>query len=288
MSIKSRKRTATARATGAAERSGVNGLRRRWPRIHRTDCEPWPQVALIERWAQHHPEFRAWLASQQGAPALVRGLLEAWQTFHDGEFSRAIALAQHLGPPGAVIANKAAAVDTLYSERAPAQILKSLEQAIERGERAVATLEDYANAHYTLALVLGRYSQRISILTALAEGLGGRIRAHLERALALEPRHAEAHLALGLYHAEIVAKLGPLTASLAYGASRAAGLEHFEHAVKLAPASPIVLMEFAHGLLLLDGSHRERALELYRQAAACEPADAMEGLDVARARRGLQ
>src|SRR5450759_1023920 len=78
---------------------------------------------------------------------------------------------------------------------------------------------------------LGRYSQRITILRALAEGLAGRVQSHLQRALALAPRHAEAHVALGLYHAEIVNKLGSLAASLTYGASRDKAIEHFQHAI---------------------------------------------------------
>jgi hypothetical protein len=41
-------------------------------------------------------------------------------------------------------------------------------------------------------------------------------------------------------------------------------------------------------LLLLDArKHRVQALELYARAAATEPADAMEQLDVERAQRGL-
>ncbi len=56
--------------------------------------------------------------------------------------------------------------------------------------KAVETLADYANAHYTLAL--GPYSQGIPILKALSNGITARVRTHLERTLALEPRHAEA------------------------------------------------------------------------------------------------
>ena len=272
----------------AATRPAPGELRSRWERLHRGDREPWPDVARIERLARKQRAFAAFLETQGGPGALARELQSAWGEFHAGEFRAAIEHGERLGPLGASAANKAAAVSTLYAAPGAPEALATLAAAVARAEAAVGMLPDYPNAHYLLALVLGRYSQRISILTALAEGLGGRVRVHLERALVLEPRHAEAHLALGLYHAEIVAKLGALTAGVAYGASRAAALEHFEHAVKLAPASPIVLMEFAHGLLLLDGSRRERARQLYEQAAACKPADAMERLDAARARRGLQ
>jgi tetratricopeptide (TPR) repeat protein len=196
---------------------------------------------------------------------------------------------EKLGALGAAVANKTVAVDSLYSKRSATQLLKALETAVARGEQAVAELPDHANAHYTLALVIGRYSQRISILKALAAGLAGRVREHLERTLSLEPHHAEAHLAFGLYHAEIIGKLGTLAASLTYGATPKAAVEHFRQALALAPSSPIVRMEYANGLLHLDAvGHRREAQELYAQAAACAPADAMERLDVARARRGLE
>jgi len=266
----------------------IDALHGAWTRLHHTDREPWPDEPLIKRLAARHAGFGSWLQARESAAAVARALQEAWRMFHAGDFAKAIAAGADLGPLGAVVASKAAAVDTLYRKHTQPQILKILSTAAERGERAVRVLDDHANAHYTLALVLGRYSQRISILNALAEGLGGRIHRHLERAIELEPRHAEAHLALGLYHAEIVAKLGGLAASLTYGASRDGARDHFQRAVKLAPNSPIVLMEYAHGLLVLDGDAGEpRARDLYERAAACEPLDTMEALDVARARSHL-
>ena len=139
-----------------------------------------------------------------------------------------------------------------------------------------------------LALALGRYSQRISIIKALANGIATRVRSHLDITLKLAPEHAEAHIALGLYHAEIVAKIGALLAGLTYQASGEAALEQFRRAIKLTPRSPIANIEYANGLLLLDAQkHREQAQELYARAAATEPADAMEQLDVERAQRGL-
>jgi len=290
--------TKSARITKSKPRAGAGlavdwsereTLHKCWARAHLTDHEPWPDESLIKRLASHNAPFDAWLSSQESVAALAEGLQEAWRKFHAGEFAKAIAAADELGPLGSVVANKATAVDTLYSKHNQAQILKVLEAAIARGEEAIQMLDAHANAHYTLALVLGRYSQRISIMTALTEGLGGRIRRHLERVLELEPRHAEAHLALALYHAEIVGKLGSLAAGLAYGASRDAAAEHLQRAVKLAPHSPIVLMEDAYGLLLLDkDGNREQARSRYQQAAECEPLDAMERLYVVHAQAGLE
>jgi urease accessory protein UreF len=64
------------------------------------------------------------------------------------------------------------------------------------------------NGHYFQAYALGRYSQGISVLKALTDGLGGRIKAALEATLRLDPKHAEAPSRLGAYHAEVVDKMG--------------------------------------------------------------------------------
>jgi tetratricopeptide (TPR) repeat protein len=264
-------------------------LRNRWERLHQGDCEPWPDERLIVRCRRRSRAFAAWLEAGEGPTVLAQRLQQAWQEFHGGEFAAAIEHGSELGALGVSAANKAAAVDTLHFGGSTAEALHILEAAISRGERAVELLPDYPNAHYLLALVLGRYSQRISILKALGAGLAGRVRNHLERTLQLEPQHAEAHVAFGLYHAEIVGKLGALAAALTYGVSRDAAIEHFKHALEFAPHSPIVHIEYANGLLLLDaGRYREQARTLYATAAAFEPADAMERLDVERARRGVR
>ena len=124
---------------------------------------------------------------------------------------------------------------------------------------------------------------------ALAQGLGGRIKASLDRTLALERRHADAHIALGAYHAEVINKIGAFIGGLTYGASSEAGVKHFETALKLNPQSAIARIEYANGLILMFGEEkRRRATALYAEAAACEPADAMDRLDVERAKAGMK
>jgi tetratricopeptide (TPR) repeat protein len=284
----SRSKTGT-RKTAAARIPYTGGvLKTQWERWHRGDREPFPEERLITRLSKGHRKFASSVTGLGGPAELCAQLQTSWKRFHQGKFLEAIELGANLGPLGAVAANKAVGVYSLYPRPSDHSVLKLLEQAIERGEAATQALPDHPNAHYTLALVLGRYSQRISILRALAEGLGGRVRTHLDRTLELEPEHAEAHVALGLYHAEIVAKLGVLAARLTYGASAAAALQSFDRAVELTPDSPIAMLEFARGLLLLDATaHRERALELLERAVDCEAEDAMERLDAKEAQRTL-
>lgn len=238
-------------------------LRRAWPRLHRGDREAWPSGKLA--------------AQRQ----------EAWRAFHAGQFQLAVDAGTALGAGGAAVANKAAGVYATYLAPNAASAIEILLRAIHRGEQASAERPDEANAHYFLAFVLGRYSQRISVLKALAEGLGTRIQKALERTLELEPKHAEAHVALGVFNAEVVDKLGALAARLTYGASRDAALRHFDTALALAPESPIVHLEYARAARLIEPRDTARAEELLEAAAAISPADAMEALDVAAARACL-
>ncbi len=265
-----------------------NELKEKWQRLHGGDREPLPDAPRITRLAKGNAELAAFIEHHGGAAAVAGTLQDAWREFHAGSFQRAIEIGSGLEALGAPAANKAAAIQAASMPTGAAGAEQILKAAVRRGEQALAQLPDAANVQYTLALVLGRLSQRISVLKALAEGLAGRVRVLLERTLELEPRHADAHIALGLYHAEIVGKLGTLAARLTYGASAKAAIEHFRHALKLAPGSAIAHIEYAQGLLLLDArAHRAQADQLYERAAACKPADAMEALDVERARRAL-
>jgi hypothetical protein len=53
--------------------------------------------------------------------------------------------------------------------------------------------------------------------------MGGKIKHSLTQALALEPRHADARIALGAYHAEVIDKVGSLVGGITYGAKKDTG-----------------------------------------------------------------
>jgi tetratricopeptide (TPR) repeat protein len=119
------------------------------------------------------------------------------------------------------------------------------------------------------------------VLKALRQGIGGKVHASLQTTLALQPDHAEAHTAFGMYHAEIIAKVGSLIGGMTYGASADEALRHFEKALELTPESPIAHIEYGNGLYLLYGDDRlDDVTDLYVRASELNPADAMEKLDV--------
>ncbi len=143
------------------------GLEGRWAKLHKGDQEPFPSVARITRIAKQHAKFAEWLKSHGGAREVTEGVQQAWRRFHAGDFAGAVTSGSKFGALGATAANKAAGIHSL--EVGGEEATRLLQAAITRGEQAIELLPDDANAHYMLALALGRYSQRISILKGARE-----------------------------------------------------------------------------------------------------------------------
>jgi tetratricopeptide (TPR) repeat protein len=237
-------------------------LKKNWERLHRGDCEPFPADAVVQ---------------------------EAWRLYHQGEFNRACETGLAAGVEGYNAANKAAMIYATYLEDDDQRRLGLFQSISARCEELQQMQPKNANAYYFQAYALGRYSQGISVLNALTQGLGGRIKAALDAALKLEPKHVEAHTALGAYHAEVVDKVGALIGKLTYGASKELAVKHFESALKLAPDSAIARIEYANALVMLFGQGKmDEAVKLYEKAAAATPVDAMECLDVELAKSELE
>lgn len=238
------------------------GLKKNWGRLHKGDQEPFPKNEAI---------------------------VQAWIHYHAGEFGQAVELGLSEGNDGINVANRAQNIYTNYLEEDEAEQLRLFLEVSERGEALMKAQPKNANNFYNHAYALGRYSQGISIVKALAQGLGGKIKDSLTKAIDLEPKHADAHIALGTYHAEVIDKVGSLIGGLTYGAKEKIGLQHYETGLRLFPESAIYKVEFANGLLMLKGrSQRNEAEGLYQKAAGHKPVDAMERLDQELAKAELE
>ena len=142
-----------------------------------------------------------------------------------------------------------------------------------------------ANAYYLAAYALGRYGQLIGVAKALTQGIGGKVSTALNTALKLEPKHADAHIALGTFNAEVIEKVGSLIGKMTYGVSKEVAVENYDKALKLNPESAVARTEKADGLYKLFGDKKMKDVEaLYAEAAASETKDAMECLDVEAAK----
>jgi tetratricopeptide (TPR) repeat protein len=263
-----------------------DALKKAWPKLHAGDCEPFPDdkraAGLIKAAGKSAP-------TGMDAAGLATALQDAWRAFHRGDFKAAFEAGDKLGPVGASVAAKALGIHATYLVDDDEEKLKRFEQAASLAETAIKVLPDEANSHYRHAFALGRYSQGLSIAKALKQGIAGKVRASLDAALELAPKHAEAHTALALYHAEIIGKIGAMIGGLTYGAKASEAESHIKTALKLTPDSPIAHIEHGNVLMLLHGDRKEAAAAAeYEKSAGIKPLDAMEALDASYAKSQIE
>jgi hypothetical protein len=240
----------------------ATSLKKNWARLHTGDCEPLPKEAAV---------------------------LQAWVLFHNGDFQQAAEAGLKAGGHGMTVANKATSIYANYLEKKEKTKLDLFMEVAGRAEAQQAIDPKNPNAWYWQAYALGRYSQGISVAKALAQGLGGKVKQSLEQSIKLCPKHADAHVALAAFHAEVIDKVGSLIGGMTYGAKKDTGLALFKEALKLNPGSAIAMMEHANGMVMLEGDKKMKdATKLYEQAAACKPLDATERLDVEMAKAELE
>ena len=244
-------------------------VKKQWAKLHTGDAEPLPTNEK---------------------------LLEAWALFHSGEFQKAAELGLALANSGVIagltVANKATCIYANYLEANETAKLALFMDVAQRAEKqahdAAISAESLPNAYYWQAYALGRYSQGISVAKALARGLGGKVKDALEKTIELQPKHADAHIALGTFHAEVIDKVGSLIGSMTYGAKKDASFNFFQEALRINTTSAIAMIEQANGWVMLEGEKRlAEATKLYEMASATQPLDAMERLDVDLAKAEL-
>lgn len=237
-------------------------LARHWSELHRGDAEPLPTHTAV---------------------------LEAWVLYHNGAFEQARQAGLALGWDGASVVHKATCVYATYLEPRESTRLALLKEAADFAAAHQQHAPSCPAAWYGQAYALGRFSQGISVAKALTQGLGQRIKLALHKTLELNPRHAEAHLALATFHAEVIDKVGSLIGGLTYGASAADALALYQQAMVLNPDAATTLHEYASGLLMLGATDDPATLSaLQERVAAMTPRDAMERLYLDAARLPLE
>lgn len=273
---------AFAHADKAFDYSG-DKLAKSWPKLHAGDHEPFPDDKHVAGLLKSNAK----LGKDVGV--IAASLQDGWRAFHRGDFQQAHDAGVALGAVGASVAIKAGGIHGAYLVDDESARTMRYEELVRLADEAVAALPGLANSHYRRAFAIGRLSQSISIGKALAQGLAGKVRDSLTKTLELAPKHAEAFTALGIYHAEIVGKVGGMLAKLTYGANTSDAEKNLKHALKLTPDSPIAWIEYGNGLQLLHGDKRDDDVaEAWDKAAKLKPRDAMEALDVAWARAQLE
>jgi tetratricopeptide (TPR) repeat protein len=237
-------------------------LKKSWARLHAGDAEPQPKDAAA---------------------------LDAWIAYHAGRFEEAVKLGLAAGGAGLNAANKAQCIYANYLEGDEKKKLQLFEEVASRCEAQQAASPKDANGFYLHAYALGRYAQGISIVKALKDGIGAKVKNSLETAIKLAPKHADAHTGLGTYHAEIIDKVGAMLGGITYGAKKETGVDMFEKALKLNGETAITKIEYANALIMMFGKSKMKDAErLYDEATKHKPADAMECLDVELAKSEVE
>ena len=259
-------------------------LAKAWPKLHAGDQEPFPDDKHVAKLLKAQP------ALGKDAGKLADALQDAWRAFHRGDFHEAYDAGVALKALGASVAIKAGGIHATYlvdSDKDKIARYEALAKlADERDRRAAGRgqqpLSPRLRARPLQPVHFDRQGARPGHRAA-------RCAQSLDATLKLAPKHAEARTALGLYHAEIVGKVGGMLAKLTYGASAGEAEKQLKEAVKLTPDSPIAWIEYGNALLLLHGDKREDDVaEAYQKASKLKPRDAMEALDAAWARDQIE
>ncbi len=209
----------------------------------------------------------------------AQSIEETRSAYAEGRFADAARIGAALGTSeGYALAAGSLAIHGYYF--APDDEAEALlEEATALARKAVRADPSNTDAYLRLVQAMGRHAQAIGSFEAINRGYAGKIREAAEKALELDPDSAAAHAALGAWHAEVVAAAGSFIARITHGARESEAMAHFEAALKHAPDTKFVNLEYALGLLVLDeDENRGRARKLLARAIELPAKDAYDRL----------
>lgn len=215
------------------------------------------------------------LALPGGAGA--QSVQEARAAYAEGRFADAARIGAAIGTSeGYTLAARSLAIHGYYF--APDDEAEALlEEATALAGRAIQSDPENPDAYLRLVQALGRHAQVIGSFEAINRGYAGKIREAAETAVRLDPEMASAHTALGAWHAEVVGAVGSFLARITQGAREKDAIAHFEAALKRAPHTKSVNLEYALGLLVLDeDEYRDKARRLLARAIEIPAKDAYD------------
>jgi tetratricopeptide (TPR) repeat protein len=210
----------------------------------------------------------AWLLTVARAEPLE----DAKTLFARGSFLEASRLAE--GVNTSVGLAFAARALSEYAAEQPQANREALYVQCERlARRAIALDSRSADGFFELGAAVGNLSNLRGAAYAVVNGVATQVRDNFERALERNPRHVLALVALGRWHAEIVAR----GVGFLFGGDAVRVLALFDRALGADPKSIFVRLEYARALLVLDASkNRARARGLLEAALELEPRDYLE------------
>ncbi len=194
-------------------------------------------------------------------------LKEAEVAYAEGRYLEAAQIAEKIGSASgfALAANSLNIHALYYAEKQKSMGL--YQRAMDLAERAVKIEPGNLRGNYELTRAMGKYSQQIGRVRAMNEKFAERIREHIEDTLLINEQFAEAHLALGRWHAGLIEVIGSFLARSLFGASRKVAVYHFERALELDPQGIDTHYGTAVGFLALSKrKYKKKAKDLLLRA----------------------
>lgn len=272
-------------------------LEKAWPQLTLGTQQDWPDVAFFQRMDEKYPllhQFTLELANQPNAHPALKALLnneiaplasavqQAWRYHYEGKFKEAYELGMQLGPAGAVPAIYAKLMHATFMDASPKDKLAAFREAAAQSEKLLPMTPDYHFAEFGLLYARVRILERLSTTQALATGFLGSTQKSLKAFTESSPNNSLYPTTLGGIQAGVVERVGSLIGRMTYGATANRTIEHFEHALQLETALPVIYNEYIVALNRLDAdAHQERIQRLAQQCAKLTPFSAEEALNQA-------
>ena len=208
------------------------------------------------------------LAFTSAGNARATTLEEAETAYAEGRYLEAAQIAEKVGGAGgfALAANSLNIHAFHYAEKEEQSRL--FRHAMGLAERAIEIDPKNLRGRFELARAMGKYAQGIGRVKAMNEKYVEQIREHLEVALSLDDDLADAHLALGSWHAGLIEVMGSFLAGFLYDANRKDAIFHIERALELDREGIDIHYGSANGFLALgEQKYRKRAEGLLSRVA---------------------
>lgn len=156
-------------------------------------------------------------------------------------------------------------------------------KAQDYAKQAIAKNPNSADAYFELARAQGRLAQFVGIVES--SSIATEMKKNLDQALKLNPKMAGAYVALGLWHSNLVAKLG-FAAGLK-GANKNQVIPNFKKAIELEPDVAIHRIEYVNAMQLLGNKDKAFAVSQLEKAISIPANTYWEKRDLEQAKAML-
>jgi tetratricopeptide (TPR) repeat protein len=225
------------------------------------------------------------LALMSIMPAAASDLEAARAAFARGDFAETAALARPLATTESLTLAARAGLAEGDFVAPPSARRQLFLQAESDARAAIARNPQNTEGHLYLALALGFLGRMDGSIAAHFAGYAEEARAHIDRALFLDPDSAWAHALSGGWNLEIV-RDGGMVGETIYGASLDKGVAAYRRALELESGNTAIAYQYALQLLALGGApHRAEALRALANALKPKSENAVELLARRRAQR---